>query len=335
MIKSLIVGCIMGIGLLLPSQDLMAADGDSFPEIPENVSLESLKNIFQPVNFPHRDHAHMSAMGEGCVTCHHYAADEIYDPCADCHTNDPDDLNNGIPSLNAAYHRKCLNCHRGWSVSNVCGTCHVKQGEEKPVVLTIIDSTKSRIKYPRVVHYATPKADGPRVSYRHDQHVEMFRFKCVTCHTNERCATCHGAQEVPEILTGSSEIHHFPCSKCHDVNAVPGCEKCHREKASEGFTHALTTFPLKSFHATRSCTDCHDANTSVKKLDKTCTKCHENFELGSFDHEATGLVLELGHEEFECYECHLDEDFSKPPACYECHEDDLKYPEDLPGTRLD
>lgn len=335
MVKSLIVACILGVGLFLPGEILNGADEDSFPEIPENISLESLKNIFQQVNFPHRDHAHMSALGEGCITCHHYADDEIYDPCADCHTNDPDDLNSGIPSLNAAFHRKCLSCHRGWSVSNVCGTCHVKQGEEKSTGSPEIAPAANRIKYPKIVNYITPKADGQRVSFRHDQHVELFRFTCATCHTNESCATCHGGQQVSEVLSGSSEIHHFPCSKCHDVNAIKGCEKCHRAQASEGFTHSLTTFPLKAFHAERNCTDCHDANTSVKKLDKTCTNCHQNFELGSFDHEATGLILELGHEEFDCYECHLNEDFSKPPSCYECHEDDVNYPEDLPGTRLD
>jgi len=334
MIKSLIVGCIVGLSILLSPLNLIAADGDEFPKLPENISLGALKNIFQPVNFPHRDHAHMSEMGAGCVTCHHYAADQIYDPCADCHTNDPEELNSGIPSLNAAYHRKCLNCHRGWSETNVCGTCHVKS-DPLPNPTMAAAQPKKAIKSPRVVNYVTPKADGgPQVSFRHTEHVDLFRFECAVCHTDENCATCHGPS-VQDVIAGSAETHHFPCSKCHAVDASPGCEKCHRQQASNGFTHDMTTFPLKAFHASRNCTDCHDANTPVKKLDKTCTQCHENFQLGNFDHEATGLVLELGHEEFECYECHVNEDFNQPPSCYECHEDEMKFPDDLPGTRVD
>jgi len=304
-------------------------------DIPESISLGSLKAIFQPVTFPHLDHAHMSEMGAGCITCHHYADDEIYDPCADCHTNLPEDLDSGIPTLNAAYHRKCLSCHREWNAANVCGTCHIRASEPIPELSDAKPERKSPIPYPHVVNFVTPLANNTQVTYHHAEHVELFRIDCATCHQNENCKTCHGPQQVPENIEGQLPSRHFPCSKCHDTELDTGCEKCHLKQARAGFTHDMTTFPLKAFHAVRNCTDCHDANTMVKKLNPTCTNCHKNFELDSFDHVATGLVLEFGHEDFDCYECHENERFDQPPSCYECHEDELKFPEDLPGHRLD
>ena len=301
-------------------------------DIPESISLGLLRAIFQPVTFPHKDHAHMSEMGTGCVTCHHYAADEIYDPCADCHTNDPGDLDSGIPSLNAAFHRKCLSCHREWNGANVCGTCHIKASEPVPAAKK---TDRAPIRYPQVVSFQTPFVDMTRVTFHHAEHVELFRIDCASCHKNEKCVVCHGEQQVADNKVGDLPIRHFPCSTCHDVKTESGCAKCHSKQAKTGFTHDMTAFPLKAFHASRNCTVCHDATSMVKKLDPTCTNCHENFELGSFEHEATGLVLELGHEDFDCYECHIDDRFDQPPSCYECHEDDVKYPDDLPGTRVE
>ncbi|NQT63268.1 MAG: hypothetical protein HQ556_09960 [Candidatus Marinimicrobia bacterium] len=308
---------------------------EKFLELPESISIRNDNKIFEPVTFPHRKHAHMSRMGDGCNTCHHYADDEIYDPCADCHTNDPKDLASGLPSLNAAFHRKCLSCHRGWNASNVCGTCHLQQSQSSEGVAEPSNSPQKTYSYPEVVNFQTPEQERTRVTFRHKQHVEMFRFKCESCHRDEDCKTCHGSQQIETTISSELSTHHFPCSQCHDTLKEPGCEKCHQNKTTPGFTHEMTTFPLKSFHSSRDCTNCHDPNTPVKKLDKTCTGCHHNFELGSFDHAATGLVLELGHEELDCFDCHLDDDFSKPPDCVECHEDEMKFPTDLPGTRLD
>ncbi len=308
----------------------------NYPEIPESISLGVLKNIFQPVDFPHLKHAHMSEMGVGCVTCHHYADDDIYDACADCHTNNPEDLDSGVPSLNAAFHRKCLSCHREWNASNVCGTCHIKQNDSATQNIADGATTKQPTHYPKLVNFQTPLAKKSRVAFQHAEHVELFRFDCASCHTNENCKTCHGPQQVYENIEGALSVHHFPCSQCHETKLEAGCEKCHRNEPSKGFSHTTnTTFPLKAFHLKQKCTACHDPNSSVKKLDKTCTNCHENFELGAFEHEATGLVLEMGHEEFDCYECHLDNRFDQPPSCYECHEDEMKFPVDLPGYRLD
>ena len=303
-------------------------------DIPESISLGLLKAIFQPVTFPHKDHAHMSEMGSGCVTCHHYAADEIYDPCADCHTNNPDDLESGIPSLNAAYHRKCLSCHREWNAGNVCGTCHVKAIDGDTETAALQPEPKAKIRYPEIVSFQTPAQSKTQVSFHHDEHVELFRIDCAQCHKNESCKTCHGQQGVPETVSGKLPVRHFPCSQCHETKAESGCDKCHMQESSSGFSHSMTTFPLKAFHAKQACTACHDATTMVKKLDKTCTNCHQNFELGSFDHAATGLVLEFGHEELDCFECHIDAKFDVTPSCVECHDNDLKFPDDLPGTRI-
>jgi len=316
---------IMGIIVICQLSPLIGQD--QLMDIPESISIRNDKKIFEPVVFTHRKHADMSEMGAGCVTCHHYAEDEIYDPCADCHTNDPDDLKSGMPSMNAAFHRKCLNCHRDWNASNVCGTCHFQKAENAG------SEFQKTISYPEIVNFQTPHQKMTRVTFRHKQHVELFRFNCESCHRDERCKTCHGPQPVDANISGTLTTRHFPCSQCHDVKTESGCEKCHQNRTTPGFSHDMTTFPLKAFHASRECTQCHDPNTSVKKLDKTCTNCHKNFELGSFDHAATGLELELGHEDLDCYDCHEDNNFNQAPVCYECHDDDINFPDDLPGTR--
>lgn len=131
------------------------------------------------------------------------------------------------------------------------------------------------------------------------------------------------------------EVHHNPCSNCHDTESETTCSACHRDTPSAGFSHGLTGWELNRFHTGLSCQQCHEGEEPVQALDPTCVNCHDNFEVDEFDHEVTGLQLSEEHIEIDCYECHTDDKYDVPPSCVECHDDDLDFPTDIPGIRIE
>lgn len=305
-------------------------------QIPESIPLKVPKLIFYPVKFPHRAHSHIAPQGVKCTNCHHFADDGVFDPCADCHTNDPADFSDDLPTLFSAYHRVCVNCHRQWEPDNVCSSCHLNP--EKAILGKTTDVEKTTRPTPRgpdILQFNTPKSVNPVVTFRHRQHSETFRFACVTCHENQDCVKCHAYKgpATPTLVTKLAE-HHNPCSKCHATDDKTNCKQCHQKAPTEhGFTHDMTGWPLNRFHQKQKCTACHDASKPVERLNPTCTNCHKNFEVGEFDHARTGLELFEVHQDADCSDCHIDRIFGVPPTCDNCH-DDKSFPQDLPGERL-
>ncbi|MCF7822553.1 MAG: cytochrome c family protein [Candidatus Marinimicrobia bacterium] len=314
---------------------LYALQSESNSDLPKPVILGSLANIFYPVEFSHDTHAHMSEMGTGCETCHHDFEDGDFSPCSDCHSNNPNETDEGQPTLNGAYHRKCMTCHRENEPKvSICSTCHTVSGQAKP--------EKPEFKYhsprlsgPEVLTFETPDADEPMVTFHHKEHVNLFRIECSACHHDERCSKCHSYSDTPMNTIAELKEFHVPCESCHETEDEDGCSFCHKSAPSKGFSHSMTGFTLKPFHAKNKCESCHVGQERVERLDKTCTNCHSNFVLGEFDHAATGLVLYEDHQELDCYECHIDNKFDATPQCVECHDDDYRFPDDLPGEYLE
>ena len=90
---------------------------------PDVVVLKELEALYQPVPFDHRSHAKMAEMWGGCTTCHHRQPDAATRPlltqaCRTCHSREEKTAEMKMPSLKAAYHRQCLNCHREWMHDN-------------------------------------------------------------------------------------------------------------------------------------------------------------------------------------------------------------------------
>lgn len=60
-----------------------------------------------------------------CIVCHHNSGEEIH-ACRDCHDNPFNPQNSSKPGLKAAYHQRCLTCHKedfkGGPES--CNKCH-------------------------------------------------------------------------------------------------------------------------------------------------------------------------------------------------------------------
>jgi hypothetical protein len=329
---------LTGLALLLSFGFLLAQKTVLQSAIPEKIDIGELSNIFHPVHFAHGLHARMTAMGDGCATCHHHAEEEIYEPCSVCHLAEDPSASLAMPTLNGAYHRNCLNCHQNWMDEDVCHTCHLKKrftfNARKTLDETdVLAYTHNEITIPEIVHFIQSGSDVKPVLFHHREHTELYRFDCATCHRETDCAKCH--QYVPhEKKITVLDNHHQPCSACHEVDQADGCTNCHTSKPADGFRHESTGFSLKSFHFTLSCEACHVGHDPIEALDPNCTTCHKNFEVGLFDHTVTGLQLSEDHVEIDCYECHTDEKYDRSPTCVECHDEDLTFPTQLPGKSL-
>jgi hypothetical protein len=118
----------------------------------EMVELDSLAKLYEPVSFGHDMHVEMV---EGdCASCHHHTlgTGQVDPACARCHQNsgaadavacrdchpaerfgaeylremekDVTLFHRDKPGLKAAYHLKCLGCHREAGGPTGCQDCH-------------------------------------------------------------------------------------------------------------------------------------------------------------------------------------------------------------------
>ncbi len=308
-------------------------------EAPDKIEIGLLENIFEPVHFDHKLHADMTKMGEGCNTCHHHGSEGVFEPCADCHTSDEENASISMPTINGAYHRNCLNCHQDWKGDEVCKTCHVQKKfrfniRKKLDATDILAHDHKEIVVPEIFHFVSPGSKQDPVAFRHKEHVDLYRFKCEHCHRQTDCSTCHNYTPAMADEVKTLPVHHNPCSSCHETKAEDTCGDCHRSTPSEGFAHINTGWELNRFHTTLSCNQCHLGSDPVSALDPDCASCHTNFEVGEFDHGITGIQLNEDHEEIDCYECHVDDRYDVAPSCVECHDEDLSYPTDIPGIKI-
>jgi len=125
-------------------------------EMPEQVSLDTMTQYFEAVEF---DHALHTELGEDCSVCHHHTtgtgtADErcischatsegvAAVNCSSCHVVDPfsaETINReaqnlyqfhiDTPGLKAAYHWNCLGCHEQMDGPTECQQCHARTTE--------------------------------------------------------------------------------------------------------------------------------------------------------------------------------------------------------------
>jgi len=317
---------------------------------PAIIKLDELSEKYLPVIFSHKTHSQMSQMSGGCGGCHHYNTVGPILSCSSCHSKERKRDDVSKPDLQAAYHRQCIDCHKEWSHSTDCTSCH----ELKSSKLTTqkqIDKIKvkdhPKVNEPAKLVYETNYNKGKIVTFYHDQHVNLFGSGCISCHQKENCTRCHdkeknlsrfsGTTSAPIKLVKSKTEHHQPCFKCH---ADDDCTKCHLGKAMDPFNHKISTgWALNKFHEKLECAKCHvvhpdkvgGSSNKFVKLNNNCTSCHSNFAAGSFNHSVTGLKLDETHAELECSDCHTENNFSKAPDCSNCH-DDKSFPKDKPGS---
>lgn len=309
-------------------------------EGPNIIIIDDLVDKYQAVSFSHKVHAQMSEMSGGCANCHHYNTAGPILHCSDCHSKERKREDISKPDLQAAFHRQCIDCHKEWSHSTDCTSCHQKKGETEKNLTSRISTKKNHpeVNAPEKLIYETNYFKGKIVTFSHVDHTKLFDADCESCHKNDNCTRCHDANNVkivtsglPAKITKSASEHHQPCFKCH---ADDQCSKCHLDKPTGPFDHKLRTgWALNRFHEKLECSKCHGSSTKFTKPDNSCVSCHKNFVAGSFDHQKTGLKLDEIHSELDCSDCHLEGNFGNKPSCKNCH-DDKSFPKDKPGKLI-
>lgn len=310
---------------------------------PGLVLMDSKDGQYGPVVFSHRTHAQMTGMMGGCYGCHHYndVALNILS-CRSCHPSERKRENVNVPDLKGAYHRQCMDCHRQWTGSPECSSCHIKNTEGKTTAQILDGYTRGRKDHPPVHApakkvYETKEQEGTLVAFYHTDHASRFGTKCADCHRQEGCISCHDKRpekaraQAAAAKSQDFDAVHARCSSCH---AERSCESCHVKADPGPFEHARASgWTLKPYHASLECSRCHTGGKAFAGLKPDCAGCHRKWESGSFSHAVTGLKLDEVHEALDCADCHAGRDFGKPPACSGCHEDKA-FPTFKPGKHV-
>ncbi|MCP4367366.1 MAG: cytochrome c3 family protein [Deltaproteobacteria bacterium] len=115
--------------------------------IPEEVTIDGIKDKYEGAKFPHRmvlrklegriKDSRMAAFFHGdnltlCAGCHHNSPASTQPPkCASCHGKTTKASNDGRPGLIGAYHGQCITCHQKMNIEKPaatdCKSCHKKR----------------------------------------------------------------------------------------------------------------------------------------------------------------------------------------------------------------
>jgi hypothetical protein len=310
---------------------------------PGMVLMDLKTGTYGPVVFSHRTHAQMTEMSGGCYGCHHYndTALNILS-CISCHPAERKRENVNVPDLKGAYHRQCLECHRQWSGSPECLSCHLSGTEGKTDAQILEGYTRGRKGHPPVHApekkvYSTAEQEGTVVAFYHSDHANRFGIKCADCHRQEGCIGCHDKRpeevrkQAAAARAGDFDALHARCSACHGEQE---CEHCHLTSDPGPFDHARASgWTLKQYHASLDCARCHGEGKPFTGLNADCTTCHQAWDPATFVHAVTGLKLDEIHEALGCSDCHPGEDVTKAPACADCHPDKT-FPQFRPGKAV-
>ena len=302
-------------------------------EAPDTMLLDEIANIYGPVTFNHKLHASMAEMGgHDCATCHHYSPPGHIPPCSDCHTPEVSTSDLRKPNLKGAYHRQCLACHREWSHDTKCVVCHLPnetstfmKAADDPT--DIIGISHPKITPPVTEVYYTPYKEAPVVTFQHQEHIDLFGFRCVDCHKEENCSYCHDLNKEVKLKKTQEQVHAI----CNDCHADDRCSKCHDTKERPGFTHEATGWSLHPYHKSLDCRSCHPTGKQIASLDNHCGSCHAGWNQDNFKHANVGLALDELHRELDCEDCHADRQFTAKPTCDNCHDDERTWKEFPPG----
>jgi hypothetical protein len=118
-------------------------------DIPENVVIGALSDVYEPAVMPHRQilrfllenmadsrlAAYFHAQkGSVCRSCHHNTPVTLKPPrCASCHGKPFDPRNPLRPGIKGAYHQQCMGCHQVLQLekpkSTQCADCHKEKGK--------------------------------------------------------------------------------------------------------------------------------------------------------------------------------------------------------------
>jgi len=264
------------------------------------------------VRFDHRLHVGMSTIGDGCKVCHHT---EAIQQCRTCHDPASSAITTDSLGLRGAYHQQCLSCHKDWARENACGFCHTDSTSagEAGLARIVMVAHQPRSTAQRSYVYKTAHRGMPLVTFRHDDHSEVFGLSCSDCHGGDSCGQCHGpGAERPVINRQRS------CYTCH---ADTRCTTCHHLAERPRFDHkACAGWRLRPGHDDLACAACHGPGRMPgRPLSESCRSCHAEQSGGVFDHSQTSVMLYGDHALFSCVDCHTGGDDRLIARCSACH----------------
>lgn len=305
---------------------------------PARITLGKAGAAYGPVLFPHRDHARMAEMGNGCTGCHHDEQPQSINACGTCHSAHRAREDLDTPDLRGAMHRQCFSCHHAWRTASACATCHTNRAPNLASGAAAAVPANEKPVLPATLVYETKAPEGRFVTFGHRRHANTFGLACAECHRRETCEACHGTPNTAtRIVRAASHATERPtadeaharCAACH---AREACGACHagRPAQDSAFDHrARTGWALNRFHRSLACQGCHPGPARPTRVSADCKSCHKEWQK-TFVHAKAGIVLDDLHSGVDCVSCHSDKTFASPPACGECHTDKA-WPADKPG----
>jgi hypothetical protein len=311
-----------------------------------------------------------------CIGCHTPAnRDHLSLPdsaCASCHvplaraTALPRERIARLPTpashkaadfLAAAHGRQARPASGAFRVAQSCATCHARDfcvschvdAPEVPTIQALEPDTRSLL----VPHGLKAPAThaGRDFETKHGALAGRNGASCRTCHTQESCLSCHGADapaparalfaagagrgegartigRLPASHTPGWRTRHGPvasatmrsCTSCHVRDY---CLTCHLPNAARGGSYHpasyLTRHPTDAYSRASSCTDCHNTG-------EFCQSCHNQSGLsarrtllGAGGYHDGNRQFFLGHGQAarqsleSCVTCHVERD------CLTCH----------------
>ena len=261
-------------------------------QTPDVIIIDQLSNRYGPVYFAHKIHAQMSEMSGGCQGCHHFNTLGPILKCNSCHETVRRREDIRLPDLKGAYHRQCMDCHRQWSQSTGCNSCHTLKSKTNFAELENVQKKYEGKDHPTVqqptkIIYQTNSDKGKLVTFYHDDHTDKFGYNCISCHKQESCTKCHDVNKASEekikpiSISKTFAEQHERCISCHSKNEP--CAKCHSDKELKPFDHERSSgWALKDYHAKLSCNSCHESKRPFSKMDNNCLSCHKDWNNTNF-----------------------------------------------------
>ncbi|MBF0452992.1 MAG: tetrathionate reductase family octaheme c-type cytochrome [Candidatus Magnetomorum sp.] len=274
-------------------------------------------DLYGPVRFMHNKH--MIVSGD-CTTCHHYRPEGNNTSetvrCRACHQEafHPD-----IPErtgLKAAYHLKCLGCHKAVKKGPVnCTGCHAKNVPDHGKLVQLTGKPKPSDVTKECLRCHQSSAEGlstsahwlwrgPSINTR-GREKEISNGKatntmnnfCIALSNNwPRCTSCHAGYGWKDKNFDFSDRTQMDCLVCHDTTGT--YNKTPQDAGMPDPSVDLIKVAQNVGKPSRqNCGDCHfegGGGDSVKHADMNSTLFWPN----------RNCDVHMGGYDFNCHECH-------------------------------
>ncbi len=282
-----------------------------------NPLINKTDDQYGPVRFMHAKHAQLI---DNCFECHHHRPEDLKTPeivrCSACHQQSfVVDLPGRI-GLKAAYHRKCIQCHKEENKGPVtCTGCHAEHVvshkdllkiEEDPDpdevtadCLRCHDDAANDMLH--TAHWLwkgpTPFLEGRETETETGKGTNLINNYCIHIASNYRqCTSCHAGYGWVDNSFDFSDKNNMDCLVCHDTTNT----------YLKG--QSLAGYPDEDVDLL------YVAQNVGKSNRKTCGDCH--FSGGGGDNVKHGdlssalyypeeqMDVHMGGYDFVCADCH-------------------------------